>query len=135
MHAVLLSVLLLFPTYSAASCWSKENILQQTLYSTLSYIDYRQTYYALHKNRVLDPLGQQYIEGNPLFFDKRPSKSKLRNIAALSNVSFASSISLDCSLSDKDKIRNDKWRWFAVGFRLGVVVHNDMVGLKFHVVL
>lgn len=134
MKPAVLCFLLLFPLYSSAKCWNSERILQQTLYSTLSYIDYKQTQYAIHDYPKMYPNSNiRYIEANPIVGTNSPSNSRLRNITLLGNLSFASSVWLDCRYSNQRN--HDNLRWAAVGFRLGVVVHNDSIGLKFHIVL
>jgi hypothetical protein len=100
------------------SDWSQAEKIEFFSYTGLTAIDYHQTKWAM---RQYDDQGDRiYYEANPLF-GKTPDNTTFLAVQLLGIGLYYYMIGKDYS-----KVQ----RGLALGFRLGVVIHNDNVGAK-----
>ena len=108
------------------SDWTTEEKAWFTTYAASSYIDYRQTSWALNQRDV----NGKYLfeEANPLL-GKRPSSGKIAAFKLLGVAGLYYGIG-EMGFSDKE------FAWAAkaaVLVQAGVVVHNDSIGVSINV--
>ena len=120
---VLLCLLLCSPAVSAGEFrhfdqWTTAEKAEFAAYTTIAYIDYRQTAWAAkqrdHLNRPL------FEEVNPIF-GKQPDKGVFLAAQILSSGYYYYLIGNDTS---------PLFRGFVLGARLAIVVHNDTIGIN-----
>ena len=106
--------------------WTTEEKAWFTTYAASSYIDYRQTSWALNKRGV----NGEYLfeEANPLL-GKRPNSSKVAAFKLLGVAGLYYGIG-EMGFSNKE------FAWAAraaVLLQVGVVIHNDSIGAEFKI--
>jgi hypothetical protein len=102
--------------------WSKQEKIEFMIYTGLSFIDYQQTEWAMEQK---DANGKfLYKESNPLstfFTGKRPNNEEIIMAQLVGLSSYYLLIAMGC---DK-KIRHS-----LMGMKVGVVAHNESIGIS-----
>jgi hypothetical protein len=129
----ILLLFLLFPTVSYSnefkhySEWDSEKKVEFIVYTGLVYTDYKMTKWALDQK---DSRGNYiYYEENPLL-GKRPSDEKILVFQLLSVASYYYLTGLEYKDPKAQRIL-DKFRYFAMGARVSVILYNDSLGISF----
>ena len=97
--------------------WTNKEKVSFAAYNALTYIDYSQT-----KRALSHPCGC-YVESNPIFGkDPHPDKLAIANVLA--------SAYLYRYLGKQDPDGGLPALWIVSGMRVGVIIHNDQVGIS-----
>lgn len=107
--------------------WDSEKKVEFIVYTGLVYTDYKMTRWALNQK---DSKGNYiYFEANPIL-GNRPSREKMIAFQLLSVASYYYLTGFEFK-DPKTQIMIDKFRYFALGARVSVVLYNDSVGVSF----
>lgn len=107
--------------------WTKEEKIEFITFTAVAYADYRMTEWALEQR---NPNGTYvYYEANP-FLGRRPNDTKLMAYQLVSIACYYYLVGYHYD-SPKTQKTIEKIRYFAMGARIGVLVHNDSIGIQF----
>ena len=99
--------------------WTKKEKVSFAAYNTLTYMDYSQT-----KRALSHPCGC-YVEANPIFGkDPHPDRLAIANVLA--------SAYLYRYMGKQDPDGGLPALWIVSGMRIGVIIHNDKVGISWN---
>ena len=118
--SLLLSPLVSADEFRHWNKWTKAEKTSFVAYNAISYVDYKQTAWAL------DSSCECYEEGNPVL-GRNPHPDKLLIIHAVANYTLYRMI------GNSQPDTKTKMIWGISAVRLGVVIHNDSVGASWQV--